>query len=323
METVIEGIESIRTAVPAGIGEEYISMTPVTYQEYLEYASKHDHVVIGGVKLPLKVKVKEPLNPVDFTVETTTVWSFPKRGTWATHRYNARYRGNWAPQVARNLILLYSKENDVVLDPFMGSGTTIIECKLLKRYCIGVDINYDAVMLAWSRLDFTVDGEPPDSRVRLYWGDARNLDAISDESVDLIATHPPYAGIIRYGNSQRIEGDLSGLRDVDLFAREMRRVASEFYRVLKPGGHAAVMIGDARINKHIVPIGFRVLQVFLEEGFVLREHIIKVQHNMNGTRKWVGRNRGFLLIKHEHIFVFRKRRNGESPRKNVKSAKWW
>ena len=301
--------------------EEYMCMTRVSYEEYLEYASKNDHVVIGGVKLPLRVEVGE-LEPRDFSLETTTVWSFPKRGSWATHKYNARYRGNWAPQVARNLILLYSEPGDTVLDPFMGSGTTIIECKLLGRRCIGVDVNYEAVILAWSRLDFTVNGEKPYENIELYQGDARNLDAIPDESIDLIATHPPYAGIIRYGRKGLCSGDLSMIRDPDDFAREMGIVAREFYRVLKPGGYAAVMVGDARVYKHMVPISYRVLQVFLEAGFILKEDIIKIQHNMNGTRKWVGRNRGFLLIKHEHIFVFRKPRGGEEKRFR-RSMKWW
>ncbi len=303
-----------------GFHGEYMCMTRVSYEEYLSYASKRNHVVIGGVKLPLKVEVRE-LEPKEFNVERTTVWSFPKRGSWATHKYNAKYRGNWAPQVARNLILLYSEPGDTVLDPFMGSGTTIIECKLLGRRCIGVDVNYEAVILAWSRLDFTINGEKPYENVELYQGDARNLDAIPDESIDLIATHPPYAGIIRYG-CRSVNGDLSLIRDPDEFTREMSIVAREFYRVLKPGGHAAVMVGDTRLYKHMVPISYRVLQVFLEAGFILREDIIKIQHNMNGTRRWVGRNNGFLLIKHEHIFVFRKPRRGEEKRFR-RSMKWW
>lgn len=64
-------------------------------------------------------------------IQTTTVWSFPDRGKWLTH--NAKYRGNWAPQIPSNLIRLYSKEGDVILDPMVGSGTTMIEAKSLGR----------------------------------------------------------------------------------------------------------------------------------------------------------------------------------------------
>jgi len=75
----------------------------------------------------------------DFRPEITTVWSFPVRGKWSTHK--GTYRGNFAPQVAKNLLLRYTKESDVILDPMMGSGTTLIEVKLLKRRAIGIDIN--------------------------------------------------------------------------------------------------------------------------------------------------------------------------------------
>ena len=296
-------------------------MRRVGFQEFLEFAREREHVIIDGKRMPLRVHPPEELEPKDFTLATTTVWSFPKRGEWATHKYNARFRGNWAPQVARNLILLYSKPGDVVLDPFMGSGTTIIECRLLKRKCIGVDINYETVMLAWSRLNFTVDGESPEDRVELYVGDARNLNEIEDSSIDLIATHPPYASIIRY-SATRIPGDLSRVRSFNEFISEMRAVAREFMRVLKPGGHVAIMMGDTRRRKFLVPISYRVLESFLSEGFALREHIIKIQHNMQGTRKWIRRNNGFLLIAHEHIFVFKKLESEDEKKAYKHSMKW-
>jgi DNA modification methylase len=74
--------------------------------------------------------------PDSFVLETTSIWSFPDRGNWATH--DAQYRGNWPPYVPRNLILRYSKEEDLILDQFVDSGTTLIEAKLLNRNSIGV-----------------------------------------------------------------------------------------------------------------------------------------------------------------------------------------
>lgn len=91
-------------------------------------------------------------NPKEFKLEKTTIWSFEERGKWATHRGD--YRGNCPPQVPRNLILKYTKENDIVLDPFCGSGTSMIECKLLNRKGIGIDVNVEALKLAQSRINF-------------------------------------------------------------------------------------------------------------------------------------------------------------------------
>jgi hypothetical protein len=57
------------------------------------------------------------LNPENFEQECTTVWSFARRGNWATHK--SKYRGNCAPEVVRNLIIRYSNENDFLLDPMI------------------------------------------------------------------------------------------------------------------------------------------------------------------------------------------------------------
>lgn len=304
MTMTVGAEEALRPAVLAGVETfQERRMKEVTYTEYLEYRSMYRFVSLGGVRLELDVPPPRVIEPKDFELERATVWSFPKRGDWATHRYNNRFRGNWAPQVARNLLLLYSREGEVVLDPFAGSGTTLIECKLLRRFCIGVDISYEAVMLAWSRLDFEFDGLPPYANVKLYHGDARSLDMIEDESVDLVATHPPYASIIRYEKGH--PGDLSGM-NLPSYLNAMRDVARELYRVAKPGRVVAIMIGDMRVRKHVVPLGLMVLKVFLREGFVLKEHIIKVQHKMRGTLPWRRRRNDFLLLAHEHIFVLRK-----------------
>lgn len=298
-------------------------MREVTYDEYREFLKTHDYVVIENVKvaLPKKHKISK-FAPKDFTPETTTVWSFPDRGDWATHIGN--YRGNWSPFIPRNLILRFTRKNDLVLDQMVGSGTTLVECKLLQRRGIGVDINPDAIMVTRNRLDFSyspLDKEYEEPEIRTYVGDARNLNLIKDESVDLIATHPPYASIIPY-SKQRVPGDLSSVHNVDEFAEEMRKVAEESYRVLKPGKHCAILIGDTRRHKHFVPITPRVLQSFLNVGFILREDVIKMQWKMKSTReKWRGKY-DFLLIAHEHLYIFRKPEPGESLAKFKESIKW-
>lgn len=217
------------------------------------------------------------------------------------------YRGNRSPYIPRNLIIKYTKLGEWVLDQMMGSGTTLIECKLLGRNAIGVDINPDAVMLARDRLNFSykpLDESYREPIIKTYVGDARNLDKIESESIDLIATHPPYANIIPYSRS-KVEGDLSNLT-LHEYLREMRMVAKECVRVLKSGRNCAILVGDTRIHKHYVPIALRVMQ-FLEEGLILKEDIIKLQWKMKTTREvWRKGQHDFYLIAHEHLFVFRK-----------------
>jgi len=126
----------------------YLEMKEITHDDYLDFVKKNDKVVIEDTEIKLQKvwKIKSYGPPDDYIPERTTVWSFPERGDWATHRGD--YRGNWSPYIPRNLILKYTQKGDWVLDPMMGSGTTLVEAKLLERNAIGVDINLSAVMLA-------------------------------------------------------------------------------------------------------------------------------------------------------------------------------
>ena len=200
----------------------------------------------------------------------------------------------------RNLILRYSKPGDWVLDQFMGSGTTLIEAKLLNRNAVGVDINPQSVSISETNLQFQCETK---TKIFTRNGDATNLHFIKDSSIDFICTHPPYSNIIKY--SDGIEGDIS-LLSMDDFLQEMQKVAEESFRVLKKGKICAVMIGDIRRYGKVVPLGFRVMECFLEAGFTNKEIIIKEQHNCRSTDYWRNQKNDFLLLAHEYIFVFQK-----------------
>lgn len=239
--------------------------------------------------------------PDDFELETTTLWSFPVRGDWATH--DAHWRGNWSPYIPRNILLRYSKEGDLVLDQFAGGGTTLVEAKLLNRNILGVDVNGEALRHCKEKVSFEHEGA--NGKVYLMKGDARHLDFVPSDSIDLICTHPPYANIIRY--SEDIEADLSHLK-VGEFLEAMKSVAKECYRVLKQDKFCVMLMGDTRQKGCMIPISFDVMRSFQDAGFRLKELIIKTQHNCRATGYWRTNSvkHNFLLIAHEYLFVFRK-----------------
>jgi len=256
---------------------------------------------VVGVVYKANMK-EETFQPTDFKLECTTVWSFPQRGDWATH--NSSFRGNWAPQISRNIILRYSKEKDIVLDQMVGSGTTAIECKLLNRNFIGIDINPEMINITKKAIDFESQSN---AKIMINIGDARKLESIKDESIDLIATHPPYVDIIKYSNG-KIDGDLSNIHDIDEFCNEMLKIAKECFRVLKTNKYCAILIGDTRRKKYYVTLAYKVMQEFLKAGFKLKEDIIKRQWNCRTTPFWTKKSQeyNFLLLMHEHLFVFEK-----------------
>ena len=237
--------------------------------------------------------------PQNFTLENTSIWNFKERGRWATHKGD--YRGNCPPQVPRNLILRYTDEKDIVLDPFCGSGTTMIECKLLNRKGIGIDVNVDALKLAKSRLDFKYKNnyEP-----KLIKGDSTNLhNIIPSNKIDFIFAHPPYANIIKY--SKNIQEDISRLNLEDFLSR-VNLFSKECFRILKKDKICSILIGDIRKNKNVIPLGFYIMNIFVQTGFSLKEIIIKEQHNCKMSDYWKNRKIDFYLLAHEYIFIFKK-----------------
>jgi len=287
------------------IGKKY----GVSYKYIEELVTRKNGVNINNFH---KKKTTKSFSPKDFQIQKSTVWSFKQRGSWATH--SGKYRGNWSPYIPRNIILKYSKQGELVLDYFCGGGTTAVEAKLLGRRCMALDINPHAVELAKDNSNFEInqqslidfnDQSKEIYEPEIFTGDARSLLNIKDDSIDLICAHPPYANIVQYTDNKK--DDLSSL-EINDFLKEMEKVARESFRVLKPGHQCAILIGDTRKKKHVIPLGFGLVEVFLRAGFQLRELIIKRQHNCKTTGFWYNNSLkyNFLLLAHEYLPVFEK-----------------
>jgi len=268
----------------------------------------------ASLKIPRKEKIVSWL-PQDSQLENTTVWSFLKRGEWATHQSD--YRGNWPPQLPRNLILRYTRGGDIVFDPFVGGGTTLIEAYLLGRKSVGIDINPMAVKMSKQRIREMETASDKDDvnlsddyRPIVRLGDARKSVEIlsrlgfAENSIDLVCGHPPYLDAIKY--TENSEADFSHIDDADVFCDEMQKVAKQTSALLKEGGHCAILMGDIRKDKKLVPLGFEVMKRFQEEDLALKEIIIKLQHKDSSTEFYFNKGLGNYLLAHEYVFVFEK-----------------
>ena len=299
-------------------------MELLTLRDYEKRLRENPYVTLAGKRTPLRPVRVTRLAPIPSETGdvSTTVWSFPVRGAWGTHR--STFPGNMAPQIPRALIELYTETGDTVIDPMVGGGTTCIEAILLGRRCIGVDINPDHVMytlhnIYWLReaikryeeegiLSEELTVPPRDvldalENVRVYVGDASRLDEVPDGSASLVVLHPPYFNSVKYMGPP---GDVSRSRSLDEYISMLRPVLGEARRVLARNGTLAVLVADTRVRGRYVPTTVHVLHAIEDTGLRLVEEVIKTQHNMRGTLKWVYRRRGFLLIAHEKLYIARK-----------------
>jgi len=142
-------------------------------------------------------------------------------------------------------------------------------------------------------------------------GDSRKLKdhmrkfGIFENSVKLVCAHPPYFNSLRY--TATIQEDLSRISNPVKFCDQIQLVASQIFDLLVKDGICAVLIGDVRKHKEIIPIGFFVMDRFLKEDFKLKEIIIKRQFKDSSTRFYYTKmNKLDFLIGHEYLLIFGK-----------------
>lgn len=270
---------------------------------------------------PPRKKTVTEWAPKDFQRETTTIWDFPHRGIWAVHRGD--YRGNWPPQLVRNLIQEYSREGDLIVDPFMGGGTTLLEAWLLRRRSVGLDVSKLAVQTTKGRLEEMESAAKSSSEITLdpemkpiaMHGNALEFREIMGRmgpdyrSVSLVCVHPPYLNALQYTKDDK--NDLSRINDPQEFARRMSCFCEEVYEALEPGGFCAVLMGDVRKAGRLIPLGHETLTGFLKARFELQDIIIKTQHR-DRSSEFYARDNKQLLLSHEYLFILKKTRDAYS-----------
>jgi len=133
-------------------------------------------------------KTREEVDPPIFKPSFYTVWNFHK---FDKHFGTANYPGRIPGQLIQNILYYYTNEDDLVVDPMAGGGTTIDVCKEMKRRCLAYDI---APIRADIKKHDVRDGFPEEARncklVFLdppYWsmkGEKYDWDPLFDASVD-------------------------------------------------------------------------------------------------------------------------------------------
>jgi DNA modification methylase len=258
---------------------------------------------------------------------TDSLWQFPSRKNTGTHVGD--YHGNFIPQVADQIMTRYSKHGDVVLDMFLGMGTSLIECRRLGRHGIGIELLPEIAERSQARIEATEN--PHDMRTIVVNGSSADpethdrvreaLASLDRPEADLIFLHPPYSDIIRFSNGEHAE-DLSTVTSDEEFVARFGTVAAASFDLLAPGRFMALVIGDKYAKGEWVPLGFQCMQQCTDAGYTLKSIVVK---DINGNERGKGKNAnlwkyralkdGYYVFKHEYVMLFQKPQTKAKPRR--------
>ncbi len=206
-------------------------------------------------------------------VETGSLWLYPSRASGDGHKLD--YHGNYIPQLATQLFTRYSKADDIVLDMFLGSGTSLIEAARLGRRGIGVELKPELVEYVRGKI-------APDlleRRIHLLQGDSAGSAVVAQvqgvlrlmeaDFAQLLMLHPPYDDIIKFSENP---DDLSNAPTTEAFLDMFEAVAHHGFDLLEPGRFAALIFGDKYANGELVPLGFWCMERMNRAGFKTKGH---------------------------------------------------
>lgn len=245
-------------------------------------------------------------------VLTDSLWLFPNRARGDGHQLD--YHGNFIPQIATQLFTRYTRAGEIVLDLFLGSGTSAIEAANQGRRCLGVELKQELVDYVRAK----VPAGLLDRQVRILQGDSRTASTVErvraalremgDSQAHFLLLHPPYADIIHFSDDP---DDLSNAPDTETFLDQFTTVAQHGYELLAPGRFAALVIGDKYAGGELVPLGFWCMERMNRVGFRAKAIIVK---NIEGNERGKGRTSnlwryralagGYYIFKHEYVIVF-------------------
>ena len=242
---------------------------------------------------------------------TDSLWILKKRDRSGEHK--ASYWGNFIPQIPNQLLRRYTKKGEWVLDTFLGSGTTLIECKRLGRNGIGIELLENIAKSAKKTIEKETDKKGIIAEI--INADSSELDYKKEfkrfgiKSVQFLLMHPPYWDIIKFSKKKN---DLSNVKNIDEFLRLFGKIVDKTYPLIDKGRYFALVIGDKYSKGEWIPLGFYTMQEVLKRGYKLKSVIVKNFDETKGkmSQKELWRYRalagGFYIFKHEYIFLFKK-----------------
>jgi len=247
-------------------------------------------------KLPLQYKKTCNCASTHINCMTPKEWLKSQLGVWQFF-YETRdirdkniHPATFPISLAKKVIELFTHKGEMVLDPFVGSGTTLVAAQDTDRNAAGFDLQQKYIDLCRSRLIQTTLFN--NSKQLAVQDDARNISQyLEPESVSLIFTSPPYANLLnrkRKNKSRRFRDNEQlgrveqysqdprdlGTMSIEKYTTAMGDIFQSLLSLLRPKAHCVINVPDMWWENKRITIHIALVEELRKRGYELRNIII-------------------------------------------------
>jgi len=273
---------------------------------------------------------------VGFNGLTPKEWARLSKSVWTAGEvssprewYHLEHGATFSVALAERVIKIYTNKGDLVLDPFLGVGTTLVAARNLERRGIGIELYEKFVTIAKQLLNQETLIQTHEQTI--ICDDCRNLlKYVEPDSVQLMLTSPPYANFINrsikdrqkthktswlvqknnsvvktYGEDPRDFGNLPYKE----FLKEIKDLMRKLFIVTKPGGYNVWVVKDHREpekGRPIINVHSDFASIGEEVGFVYHDLIIWDQNEQRSLVLLGYPSVFYVNINHTFLVVLRK-----------------
>lgn len=219
-----------------------------------------------------------------------------------------KHPASYPVSLCEKLIRTFSKDGASVLDPFNGTGSTLVAAHNLQRPATGIDLSEEFCSIANKRVE-------NDGYIRIINGDSlEELDNLDENSFDLCVTSPPYWDILNMKRSadgklatnysEKIN-DMGNIQNYKEFVSSLGELFAKVNRVLKPGAYCLVNVMDIRKKSEFYPLHSDLATELQQHGYIFDDIIIWDRQKDYNNMRPLGYPYKYRINKvHEYILIF-------------------
>lgn len=222
-----------------------------------------------------------------------------------------KHPASYPVALCEKLIKTFSKDGASVLDPFNGTGSTLVASHNLGRPATGIDLSEEFCAIADKRVGH-------DDNIHIINGDSFvELEKLEENSFDLCVTSPPYWDILNMKRSadgketvnySEKENDMGNIPNYKEFVSSLGELFSKVNRVLKPGAYCLVNVMDIRKKSEFYPLHSDLATELQQQGYIFDDIIIWDRQQDYNNMRPLGYPYKYRINKvHEYILIFIKK----------------